>query len=107
MKSYKEFDKVFIGYSDIASLILAGCRTGEGLVTEVLDFGEDGRYTAYIVERSSSEEVTIGDHYRKEFTFNSWIRIYDDEELTFHASADSINIYTAGNFGCIIELIRG
>lgn len=34
MKSYKEFEKIYIGDSDIASLILAGCDEN-GLKVEI------------------------------------------------------------------------
>jgi hypothetical protein len=42
MKNYKDFKKTFIGGSDIATLILVGCRNEEGFATEPLHFGEDG-----------------------------------------------------------------
>lgn len=106
MKTYKDFDKIYIGDSDIGSVILAGCREGEGLVSEPLRFGEDGRYTAYLIKRASNEEVEIGSHYEKRASFRSWIRIYDDEELTYKAYAETINIYRSGDFGCIIELVN-
>lgn len=101
MKNYKEFERTYIGSSDIASLILVGCRNNEGLKTATLDFGEDGDYRAYVID----SEVKIGSHYRKVATFNHWLKIYDDDKLTLRFDAKEINIYRAGDFGCIIQTI--
>ncbi len=102
MKNYKDFERKTIGCSDISALILVGCRGEEGLKTEVLDFGEDGSYRAYIVDA----DTEIGIHYKKVATFNSWLKIYDDYELTYKVYANEINIYRAGEFGCIIQVIE-
>lgn len=101
MKSYKECDKISIGQSDIAALILVGCRNEEGVVSEPLHFGEDGEYHAYIID---CEEVEIGSHYKKVAIFHHWLKIYDDDSRVFYRLAREINIYRAGDFGCIIEL---
>jgi len=102
MKNYKEFEQQFIGSSEIATLILVGCRGEEGIKTEQLHFGEDGNYKAYIVDANTE----IGSHYRKVATFNYWLKIYDDEGLTYRINAKKINIYRAGEFGCIIQVIE-
>lgn len=103
MKTYKDFKPINIGGSDIATLILVGCRGREGLKTEQLHFGGDGNYRAYFVTET---EVEIGCHYKKVATFNYWLRIYDDDGLTFRVSAKEINIYRAGDYGCIIQVIN-
>lgn len=102
MKNYKEFEQQFIGDSDIATLILVGCRGEEGLKTEQLHFGEDGSYRAYIVDA----DTEIGSHYKKIAAFNYWLKIYDDDGLTYDVNADEINIYRAGEYGCIIQVIE-
>lgn len=106
MKSYKDFDTISIGGSDIACLVLVGCKRNEkgeslGAFTELLHFGEDGSYKAYYV----TEPCEIGEHYRKVTSFNSWLKIYDDTEKTFDVYGD-FNIYRAGMLGCIIEKVR-
>ena len=103
MKNYKDFEQEYIGESDIATLILVGCRGEEGLKTEQLHFGEDGCYRAYII---TEPDVVIGSHYKKAATFNHWLKIYDDDEKTFEKHAKEINIYRAGDFGCIIQIIQ-
>lgn len=100
MKNYKEYEKRFIGSSDIAALILVGCDEN-GLKTSTLDFGEDGSYMAYVVD----EDAEIGAHYKKVADFKHWLKIYDDDELTYRVNAQEINIYRAGDFGCIIQTI--
>lgn len=103
MKTYKDFEKKYIGGSDIAALILVGCRGEEGVKTEQLHFDEDGNYSAYIVTES---DVEIGSHYTKVATYNHWLKIYDDDGLTYRVDAKEINIYRAGEFGCIIQIIQ-
>lgn len=72
-----------------------------GLKTSTLDFGEDGSYMAYVVD----EDAEIGAHYKKVADFKHWLKIYDDDELTYRINAQEINIYRAGDFGCIIQTI--
>ena len=45
MKNYKEFKRVYLGSSDVASLTLRAPN-----ISHVLTFGEDGAYFAYFVE---------------------------------------------------------
>ena len=103
MKTYKDFEQIYIGASDIAALILVGCYKEEGLKTQVLNFGEDSNYKAYIV---TDAEAVIGNHYEKVTSFNHWLKIYDDDGKTYEVRAKEINIYRAGNFGCIIQIIQ-
>lgn len=95
MKSYKDFPKVFIGYSNIGSLI----AKAPGKVQDIY-FGGDGSYEAYIV----NEPASIGAHYEKVFDCSGWLKIYDDESLTLTLKGEQIIIYRAGEFGCIIEV---
>lgn len=101
MRTYKDFAKTFIGGSDVATLIMVGCSEN-GLITEALNFGEDGDYSAYIV----TEDVEIESHYAKAATFNHWLKIYDDDGLAYRVDAKEINVYRAGKFGCIIQTIN-
>lgn len=104
MKSYKEFDKEYLGGSDIATLILVGFdeNSSDWLKTMPLHFGGDGGYDAYIVNGNCE----IGNHYTKVATFNAWLKVYDDFEKTKTYYADEINVYRGGGYGCIIQLIN-
>ena len=80
MKSYKEYEKKYIGMSDIANLILAG-SSDNGLKLAVLHFGMDNDYYAYIVDADASF-------------------------LTQEFNANKISVYRAGEMGCIIQLFK-
>ena len=72
-----------IGSSDIGILILSGFERGKGFQLKKLFFGEDGTYSAYIV----NGQTHIPDHFVRKF------------------SADAIRVYRSGDRGCIIQLI--
>ena len=91
MRSYKEYEKVYLGGSDVAAITVTGC-------------GEDGlKAEIYLVD----ENAEIGSHYKLDATFNTWINVYDDDERTYHiypSPGAEIKIYRAGDFGCIIQI---
>ena len=103
MKSYKDFEKITIGSSDIASLILVGV-TENGVDSKILNFGQDDDYSAYIVA-GYEDEVKIGNHYELRATFETWMKIYDDDGLVRTFECDKICVYRAGEMGCIIHLV--
>lgn len=100
-KQYNEFPRRSIGSSDIATLTLVG-MTADHLTTEFLYFGEDGSYSAYII---GERDVEIGSHYELVASFRRWMTIYDDNSCTATFHGDSINVYRAGDYGCIIQCI--
>ena len=103
MKDYKDFEKKYIGTSDIAALVLIGISKEGGVNPQMLHFGKDGSYSAYIVE--GDDDVEIGEHYHKVAEFKNWLSIYDDNDLTMKLYADKIIIYRAREMGCIIQVI--
>lgn len=109
MKKYYEYKRECIGMSDIASLIMCGPEYDEteeykDVTAKMLHFGVDSTYYAYIVD----EDAEIGAHYLKVASFRTWLNIYDDEELMFKTCGwdDIINVYRAGDYGCIIQIIK-
>lgn len=96
MKTYKDFEKRFIGASDSAFLTITGA---DGTKTE-LKFGEDGEYYAYIIPESAE----IGNHYVKRAEFEGSVTITEDDGHEVKLIADKIEFYRAGEFGCIIRL---
>lgn len=102
MKYYKDCLVLNMGHSDIAALVLVGFKESDGAVSELLNFGSDGSYKTYIV----SEDTVIPEHYKKITTFNKWLKVYDDEQRIIEFRAKKINIYRAGNFGMIVQLIE-
>lgn len=96
---YKRFPKVYIGSSDVASLILrAPCNVKE------LYFGADNDYDAY---ECFGDNVEIGGHYEKVFSGEYWLKIYDDRGLTYDKDRafgfTNVDVYRAGEMGCIIH----
>lgn len=97
MKNYKEFNKVWLGESDIAALTVRSCGD-----VYSLNFGEDGSYDAYECFGS----IEIGSHYTKVFEGHGWLKIFDDYRLAYDkyfAEYEYVDIYRAGDFGCIIH----
>lgn len=101
MKFYKD-RKEDIGSSDVAALALIGPKPKKGLRAQILNFGEDGCYNAYIVD---DPEVEIPNHYKKITEFCKWMEVYDDDGLCKKYYAEKINVYRAGEYGCIIQLL--
>ena len=101
MKNYKDYTKEVIGSSDIAALVLVGCDNC-GIKTTVLHFGSDGVYKAYIVD----QDTEVPEHYRLVDTFTDWLKIYDDEELTYKVYAKEIKVYRAAEMGCVIQVVK-
>ena len=100
--TYKNFDKIYIGWSDSAALI---CRSKwvDIDLCGLLKFGEDGDYSAYFV----TGKADLGDHYKHQLTYYGFVDITGDDGSGLHIEAPVISIYTAGNFGCIIDAIGG
>lgn len=101
MKSYKDFEKEYIGSSDIASLVMVGYKEGKGVVPRMLTFGRDGSYYGYIVKGSAN----IGEHYEKVCEYKSWLNLYDDDGLMRKFTGERIVVYRAGEMGCIFQII--
>lgn len=101
MKNYHEYPRVYMGCSDIASLILVGC-TPTGVGVSGLRFGGDGTYHAYFVD----EDAEIGTHYYEVARYTHWFRVYDDLGLQHTLAADEIIVYRAGEYGCVVQFVK-
>lgn len=98
---YHSFNRIYIGSSDIATLLAVG-PSGKDLLVHQLHFDGDGAYYAYDVPSN----VDIGDHYKLVASFHHWLKIYDDRAVVFDRDAPRFNIYRAGSFGCIIQTLE-
>lgn len=98
MKDHHEYPKQYIGWSDIAQLMLRGCNKEAGLMS----YPEDGSYFAYIVD----EEAEIPSHYDLIYCTSNWLWIYSDEARTAEFEGHFIEVYRAGGFGCIIRILK-
>lgn len=88
MKNYKEYEKVCIGGSDIAEIIVR-----QPLEVKTLGTGEDGTYYAYIID--TEEDVEIGGHYTKVYESNHWLWIYDDKKRVLQLNGN-YDVYNSG-----------
>ena len=102
MKNRHEYNKEYIGSSDIATLILVGPDDCRGLRLRALKFGGDGSYHAYVGDK----DIEIPDFYHLEARFYHWLKIYDDEELVKEYNGTLIEVYRAKEMGCIIKIIQ-
>ncbi len=105
MKNYKDI-KVYLGSSDTASLDFFITYTGERIK---LKFGSDGEYSAYVCHNFTEKEIP--EHYKKVFETSHFAGITFPPEISTEpftvrfTSIESIQIYRAGDFGCIINLV--
>lgn len=86
--------KADLGTSACRQLVL---RTPEQVM--LLEFAADGPYTARVAvddEKLPFEQPVL--------TGSRWLRIYDDNELTFLAQADQIRVYADGDSSCLVQL---
>jgi hypothetical protein len=97
-----EYKMEFIGQSDISALVMVGFRNDKGIVPEMLYFGCEGRYSAFICDG----EVRIANHFKLVAEYNSWLNIYDDKTLVKSLIGGCIKVYRAGESGCIIQIMR-
>lgn len=94
-KSYKDFEKVYIGSSDIASLIARFCYAK---TAKIIEFGGDDDYHAYFV----NQKIKMPKYYKLVASGKVWLNIFDDRERTFSVRAKFIRIYRCGDYGIII-----
>lgn len=86
--------KANLGTSACRQLVL---RTPEQVT--LLNFTADGPYEALLASDSAAlpEEQLV-------LSGSGWLRIYDDNELTFLAWADKIRVYADGDSSCLVQL---
>lgn len=130
-KNYKENMKC-LGCSDVASLVAVGGKCSKDFTTKdkivfgktvnikygyfaleptfknddylkstIINFGADADYFSYLID----ESYEVPSNYKLVDTFRNWVKIYDDENLTFKIYAPVIAIYRLGVFGMIIRVI--
>ena len=103
MKSYKDYLLLYLGRSDMASLVLVYFDNVDyELQSKILPMGSDGAYRGRVVYN----DVEIPSHYTKQFSINaSWVKIYDDDSLVWMGKGDAIyEFYTAGERTLLIKI---
>ena len=103
MKSYKDYLLLYLGRSDMASLVLVYFDNVDyELQSRILPMGSDGAYRGRVVYN----DVEIPSHYTKQFSINaSWVKIYDDKCGCWVGKGDAIyEFYTAGERTLLIKI---
>lgn len=104
MTDHHSYRKEYIGESDIAALVVVSCTQFGGVSANILKFGEDHAYTAYIVDGDCDP---ISDGYDAEIFRGGrgWFKIYDDHGLAYHNVFEhGLMIARRGELGCIIQI---
>ena len=105
MKNYKDYLLLYLGRSDMASLVLVYFDNVDYEVqSKILPMGSDGSYRGRVVYN----DVEIPTHYTKQFSINaSWVKIFDDDSLCWIGRKDAIyEFYTAGDRTLLININR-
>ena len=105
MKSYKDYLLLYLGRSDMASLVLVYFDNVDyELQSKILPMGSDGAYRGRVIYN----DVEIPSHYTKQFSINaSWVKIFDDDSLCWIGRKDAIyEFYTAGDRTLLINIKR-
>ena len=105
MKYYKDYPLIYLGMSDMDSLVLVYFDNVDYEVqSKILPMGSDGAYRARVVYN----DVEIPAHYTKQFSINaSWVKIYDDDSLVWIGRKGAIyEFYTAGDRTLLININR-
>lgn len=96
-KDHHSYPVIQLGSSDIAQLL---ARSWDKV--EIIKYQCDDSYSAYVVD----EHCAIPAHYECVGRFTAWLSIYDDETRTADFKAKEINVYRAGDYGTIIQVIK-
>ena len=103
MKYYKDYLLIYLGRSDMASLVLVYFDNVDYEVqSRIMPMGSDGEYRGMVVYN----DVEIPAHYTKQFSINaSWVKIFDDDSLVWIGKGDAIyEFYTAGERTLLIKI---
>lgn len=93
--------RIYLGFSDCASLIAVGCDE-KGVISGVIDFGEDSEYYTYILENNDK----VPDWYKKVWECSYWLKIYDDTTLRFSQRAKKFEIYRYDDTDIAIKIYK-
>ncbi len=97
MKDHHSYPKISLGGSDIASLILRA----PGKLS-ALFMGEDGEYSAYVVDG----EALIPEWYTQVFECEGWLWVFDDDRRTARFTGKLIRVFRSGAFGIIVQVFK-
>lgn len=98
---YHKCQKEYIGFSDVASLVVRTLDEQSMQKLHLLEFAGDGSYSAYIAD----SKTEIGKHYSLVCEGHYWMWIYSDDSRVSQFDGNIIRVYRAGGYGCIIQIL--
>lgn len=87
-----------LGCTDIGAILFAGIDDDNKLCSTYIRVGGDGEFTG-LLTTSKAEIPPTYDHM---FTSYCWLKIYDDNSLTFSQYATTIEVYQNVDLSIII-----
>lgn len=97
---YKDGEPVYLGGSDGATLYMMGFDKVGNIFAKLLNYGEDGDYSAYVMRDDG--KAKIPEHYHRITTWYHKCIIVDDDGRDTMICGGEISIYRAGDFGTLI-----
>lgn len=89
---------VKLGYTDIGAILFAGMDDNNNLCSTYISVGGDGEFTGLL----TTNKDEISPTYDHMFTSYYWLKIYDDDNLTFSKYATTIEVYQNVDLSIII-----
>lgn len=89
---------VRLGCTDIGAILFAGIDDNNNLCSTYISVGGDGEFTGLL----TTNKAEIPPTYDHMFTSYYWLKIYDDNSLTFSKYATTIEVYQNVDLSIII-----
>lgn len=89
---------VRLGCTDIGAILFAGIDDDNNLCSTYISVGGDGEFTGLLTTNKAEIPPTYGHM----FTSYYWLKIYDDNSLTFSKYATTIEVYQNVDLSIII-----
>lgn len=87
-----------LGCTDIGAILFAGIGEDNNLCSTYISVGGDGEFAGLL----TTSKAEIPPTYDYMFTSYYWLKIYDDNSLTFSKYATTIEVYQNANLNIII-----
>lgn len=87
-----------LGYTDIGAILFAGLDDDNNLCSMYISVGSDGEFTGLL----TTNKAEIPPNYDYILTSWYWLKIYDDNSLTFSKYATTIEVYQNVDLSIII-----
>lgn len=87
-----------LGCTDIGAILFAGLDENNHLQAAYVSVGGDGEFTGLL----TTNKAEIPPSYDRIFTSRYWLKVYNDNSLTFSKYATTIEVYQHTSLNIII-----